>query len=135
MRDFNKTNGPRVSGRRRRLPRLALLAFLLVGALAFPSLGHADALDDLVRTVAAQPAPAAAPHTRRHRSGKRIKSPRKRRPVTRERSRETGYASRSPLQGLHLTAEQRGSGRVQIIDASEPSLAAGDLPRIERKRL
>jgi hypothetical protein len=115
-------------------PRLLLRSLLLLGfslagtATADPA--RADALD-LVRSIAAEPAPA-----RRAATGKR--------PTRQARARaQTPGGPRRPARVTppapppRLTAAQRGSGPVQLLDAGDagghPGNNAGALPAIERK--
>lgn len=109
--------------------RLLLRSLLLLGLSLAPGAARADALD-LVRSIAAEPPPA-----RQAAAGKRPTRPSR---VAQPRdARRRPARVMPPARSLRLTAAQRGSGRVQVLDAghasSRASNNAGALPTVERK--
>ena len=100
--------------------RLSLLGALVLGCLvSAPSVARADALD-LVRSLASAPRSVGPSKVR----GKA--RPRRALRAAHKRSHRRLFGR------VRLTAAQRGSGRVQIIDASSDTPSSG-LPQIESK--
>ena len=113
------------SSRRFWLRSLLLLGFSVAGT-ATPTAARADALD-LVRSIASERAPARGPA-----AGKRPTRPARPRGQALRPSRP-GVRATPPAPKLRLTAAQRGSGRIQVLDAGQASTHASALPTVERK--
>ena len=112
------------------VPRSSLLLGLLA-TVAFPTGAQADASPDfaleLVRSIASQPAPPPSAAPARPSAGKA------RQRFHRARIARTARAKRATPPKLRLTAAQRGSGRVQILDAGAAAAGPSALPAVERK--
>ena len=104
--------------------RSGLVLGLLFAGSAFPAAAQADAALDLVRSVAAESLPARAALT-----GKA----RKRRALVDQRRRPVRVARAAILPRPRLTAEQRGSGRVDVLEISDQPDRTSRLPAVERK--
>jgi hypothetical protein len=107
------------------LRRSALLAALLLTGSAFASTARADADLDLLRDIAAQPSAGQPPASAAARRARPL--PQARRAVKPTR------AARATTPRLRLTAEQRGSGRVDVLELSAESSPDSALPAIARK--
>jgi hypothetical protein len=108
------------------LRRSALLAALLLTGSAFASIARADADLDLLRDIAAQPSAGQPPASAAARRARPLQ-PQARRAVKATR------AARATTPRLRLTAEQRGSGRVDVLELSAESSPDSALPAIARK--
>jgi hypothetical protein len=111
--------------------RPTILVALLLAALAplaAPAVAHADAVTELVRSVATAPAPTHAARRPKHKTARHRAAgkARVRRPAP------AIHRGRRSRPGTGLTAAQRGSGRVDTLDASGP-VSVGDGPAIEAK--
>src|SRR5688572_535397 len=112
--------------------RTGLVLGLLLAGVAVPAAAQADPALDLVRTVVAEC--AAGPRsgtTSSTTSSTSAHKPRTARPGPRRIPARV--ARRAGLPQLRLTAEQRGSGRVNLIDLSDSPAAASSPPAVERK--
>lgn len=114
------------------LPRILPLLALLTPLFVIPP-AHADFASDLVLQLAAEaPRPTAERSAKTSRARKSIarrgKAPRgkKRRPIASIRRGQRG------TKAIKLTAEQRGSGRIDVLDASGP-VPLAEAPAIEAK--
>ena len=108
--------------------RSGLLLGLLLAGGAVPSIAHADAALDLVRSVAAEPSPGEPTVAPRGAKRRTLRAARARKPARARFAR----ASR-PTPQLRLTAEQRGSGQVDVLEVSDDPAPESPLPSIERK--
>jgi hypothetical protein len=112
------------------VPRSSLLLGLLA-TVALPPRAQADARPDfaleLVRSIASQPAPPPSAAPAKPSAGKARKR------FSRTRSARPDRGKRATTPTLRLTAAQRGSGRVQIVDAGDASPCPSALPAVERK--
>jgi hypothetical protein len=109
------------------LRRSVLVAALLFSGSALSTPARADADLDLLRDIAAQPSPGPSPAA----SARRARS-------LPPRARRTGPPARAArpvttAPRLRLTAQQRGSGRVDVLELSADAPAGGALPAIARK--
>lgn len=138
---MNRSNG--LSLRPRLLRRLGLL---LAGLFLFTSSpASADGVSDLVRAIVSEPAPPVAAARGKGKSARVRKAPRlrKARKGPRQRaiyarradkvSAKRGRRAAPRSRGLRLSAEQIGSGQVDVLDAGGRGGPGAGGPAIEPK--
>jgi hypothetical protein len=109
------------------LRRSVLVAALLLTGAALASPARADADLDLLRDIAAQPSPGQPPAAGARATRRARQLPQASRAV------KPARAARRATPPLRLTAEQRGSGRVDVLELSAEAPASGALPAVARK--
>jgi hypothetical protein len=116
-----------MSSFQRILQRSGLLVSFLLAGSGFSAVAQADADLDILRSIAAEPSPAPSAAAAQTRKRPAARADRQRA----ERAVRARPGKATPK--LRLTAEQRGSGRVDVLTVSNAPTSDSPLPAIERK--